>query len=184
MKYFLWIDEKQAGPYDQQQICDMVKAGEISALTLGHAADGSGEWSQIGSLFNLFPSSPAKLPPPSLDTLSNLTIGDIAITSENVITPNWTGPLKGSQWIFTDTSRTETKIPTSSIILAIVFALFCLIGLLFLLMKETVTTGYVEVTVHSANNFYKTQIPVNSPSAVAQIRQQVSKAQMMCANFK
>jgi transcription elongation factor Elf1 len=74
-KYFLWIDEKQAGPYDQQQIRDMVKAGEITALVLGHAADGSGEWSQIGSLFNMFPGSPAKSTPPPLPAVPRKTKG-------------------------------------------------------------------------------------------------------------
>ena len=53
MKYFLWINEKNAGPYDEQQIRDMIKVGEITELTLGHAADGSGEWSQLGSLLNI-----------------------------------------------------------------------------------------------------------------------------------
>jgi hypothetical protein len=62
MKYFLWIDEKQTGPYDQQQIRDMVRAGQISALTLGYAEDGSRDWSQIGSLFNIFPGAPVDTP--------------------------------------------------------------------------------------------------------------------------
>lgn len=33
--------------------------------------------------------------------------------------------------------------------LAIIFALACLLGLLFLLVKEDVTTGYVQVSVRS-----------------------------------
>jgi hypothetical protein len=78
-----------------------------------------------------------------------------------------------------DASRTETKIPTVAIILAIVFALLCLIGLLFLLMKEKTTTGYVEVTVRSGNIFHKTQIPVNSQTKIDEVRQLVSKAQAL-----
>jgi hypothetical protein len=184
MNYFLWIDEKQAGPYDQQQIRDMIKAGEITALTLGHAADGSGEWSQIGSLFNIFPSSAAKPTPPSLETFSNLTIGDIAITSDKVITPNGIGTLADSQWIFSDLSRTESKIPPVAVILAIVFALLCLIGLLFLLMKETTTTGYAEVSVHSGNLYHKVQIPVKSKADVDRIRELVNKAQSLAAQAR
>ena len=76
-------------------------------------------------------------PKPAQDNKSPiLTIGDIAITKDKVITPNGTGSLADSQWVFSDMSRTETRIPAVAIILAIVFAILCLIGLLFLLMKE------------------------------------------------
>jgi hypothetical protein len=121
----------------------------------------------------------AMTPPPPLPQPFLLTIGDIGITQTQIITPNGLGALAGSQWIFVDTSRTETKIPTVAIILAIVFALLCLIGLLFLLMKEKTTTGYVEVTVRSGNVFHKTQIPVNSQTKIDEIRQLVSKAQAL-----
>jgi hypothetical protein len=126
----------------------------------------------------ILPSLPKAVPP----VFSNpflITIGDIGITSNQVVTPNGSGPLAGSQWIFTDTSRTESKIPTVAIILAIIFALLCLIGLLFLLMKETKTTGYVEVTVRVGNIFHKTQIPVDSPAKIEGVRQLVNKAQAL-----
>jgi hypothetical protein len=77
-------------------------------------------------------------------------------------------------------TRTETKIPTGAIVLAVVFALLCL-GLLFLLAKEKYTTGYVEVSVQAGNLFHATQIPVSSQYPVAQIRQQVSQAQTLAA---
>jgi DNA-directed RNA polymerase subunit RPC12/RpoP len=118
-------------------------------------------------------------PPPPLPQPFLLTIGDIGITQTQIITPNGSGALAGSQWIFVDTSRTETKIPTVAIIFAIVFALLCLIGLLFLLMKEKTTTGYVEVTVRSGNVFHKTQIPVNSQTKIDEVRQLVNKAQAL-----
>lgn len=121
----------------------------------------------------------ATLPPPPLPQPFMLTIGDIGITSNQVITPNGSGALAGAQWIFTDASRTETKIPTVAIILAIVFALLCLIGLLFLLMKEKTTTGYVEVTVRAGSVFHKTQIPVNCQTKIDEVRQLVSKAQAL-----
>ncbi len=121
----------------------------------------------------------AVTPPPLLPQPFLLTIGDIGITQTQIITPNGSGALAGSQWIFVDTSRTETKIPTVAIILAIVFALLCLIGLLFLLMKEKTTTGYVEVTVRFGNVFHKTQIPVNSQAKIDEVRQLVSKAQAL-----
>jgi len=117
--------------------------------------------------------------PPPLSRPFLLTIGDIGITANQVVTPNGSGALAGSQWIFTDTSRTESKIPSVAIILAIVFALLCLVGLLFLLMRETTTAGYVEVTVRSGSIFHKAQIPVNSQKKIDEVRQLVSKAQAL-----
>jgi hypothetical protein len=37
MKYFLWIDGKQAGPYEPEQIREMLGKGRIAAVTLGHS---------------------------------------------------------------------------------------------------------------------------------------------------
>jgi hypothetical protein len=110
-----------------------------------------------------------------------LTIGDIGVTRNWVVTPNGTARLGGSQWIARDMTRTESKIPTWAIVLAVIFALVCLLGLLFLLAKEKHTTGYVEVSVQAGNLFHATQIPVSSQYQVAQIRQQVSQAQTLAA---
>ena len=63
--------------------------------------------------------------------------------------------------------------------LAIIFALFCLIGLLFLLVKETYTTGYFEVSVNSGSLYHVTQLPVSHPANVAQIRSLVNQAQTL-----
>ena len=110
-----------------------------------------------------------------------LTIGDIGVTRNWVVTPNGTARLGGSQWIARDMTRTESKIPTWAIVLAVVFALVCLLGLLFLLAKEKHTTGYFEVSVQAGNLLHATQIPVSSQYQVAQIRQQVSQAQTLAA---
>lgn len=110
-----------------------------------------------------------------------MSIGDIGLTHDSIVTPNGSAPLKGSQWIVRDATRTEQRIPPFAIVLAIIFALACLLGLLFLLVKETHTVGYVEVTVTSGNLMYMTQIPVRSPQQVAQIRQQVAYAQSLAA---
>jgi hypothetical protein len=125
------------------------------------------------------PSAPATSPAPYL-----LTIGDIGVTPDLVVTPNGHAPLAGSQWITMDMSRTEKRIPTSAIILAIVFAIFCLLGLLFLLMREETTVGYVEVSVRSGDLAHRTQLPVSSPTDVARIRQLVAQAQSMAAQAK
>jgi uncharacterized membrane protein YeiB len=110
-----------------------------------------------------------------------LTIGDIGVTRNWVVTPNGTARVGGSQWIARDMTRTESKIPTWAIVLAVVFALVCLLGLLFLLAKEKHTTGYVEVSVQAGNLVHATQIPVSSQYQVAQIRQHVSQAQTLAA---
>lgn len=110
-----------------------------------------------------------------------LTIGDIGVTPEMIVTPNGHGKLAGSQWICTDMSRTESKTPTWAVVVAIIGFWLCLIPLFFLLVKEQVTTGYVEVSVRTAGTYHKTQIPISHQDQVAQIRQMVSQAQSLAA---
>lgn len=110
-----------------------------------------------------------------------LTVGDIGITRHWVVTPNGSAPLAGSQWIARDMTRTETKIPTWAIVLAIVFAFLCLIGLLFLLVKEKQTTGHFEVSVRSGSLYHVTQIPVSGEWQIAQVRGLVNQAQSLAA---
>lgn len=110
-----------------------------------------------------------------------LTIGDIGVTPDWVVTPNGNAPVRGSQWIFTDMTRTESNTPTWAIICAIVFSLACLIGLFFLLVKEQQITGYAEITVRSGNLFHKTQVPISYPAQVQQVRALVSHAQSIAA---
>ena len=127
------------------------------------------------------PQPAANLQSPDATDPTLLTIGDIGVTRNWVVTPNGTARLGGSQWSARDMTRTESKIPTWAIVLAVIFALVCLLGLLFLLAKEKYTTGYVEVSVQAGNLFHATQIPVSSQYQVAQIRQQVSQAQTLAA---
>ena len=49
MKFFLWIDGKQDGPFEPEQIRAMLGAGSIAAVTLGCPEDGTGEWKPISS---------------------------------------------------------------------------------------------------------------------------------------
>jgi hypothetical protein len=133
-------------------------------------------------------ASPPPVPPPAGDLQSPegtdpivLTIGDIGVTHSWVVTPNGNARLAGSQWIARDMTRVESRIPPWAIVVAIVFALACLLGLLFLLVKEQYTTGYVEVSVQAGNLFHATQIPVSGSHQVAHVRQQVSQAQTLAA---
>jgi hypothetical protein len=123
------------------------------------------------------------LPPPPDEQPENivLTIGDIGVTQSWVVTPNGSAPLAGSTWIAQDQSRTERKIPTWAIVLAIIFALLCLVGLFFLLVKETTVSGHFEVTVRSGSLMHMTQIPVVHENQVHQLRALVAQAQSMAA---
>jgi hypothetical protein len=110
-----------------------------------------------------------------------VTIGDIGVSRHRIVTPNGAADLADSQWIVRDMTRTETKIPGWAIVLAIIFALACLLGLLFLLVKERTMSGYVEVQVQSGPLLHVTQIPASDPSQVAYVRQLVSYAQSLAA---
>ncbi len=105
-----------------------------------------------------------------------LSIGDITVTSTAVVTPAGELPLRGAAWTATDMSRTEERMPSYAIVLAIVFFIFCFLGLLFLLIKERRTTGFVQVTVHSGGRFHATMVPVNAPNQVAEVLNQVNYA--------
>ncbi|MFD6529161.1 hypothetical protein [Streptomyces sp. NPDC060184] len=108
-----------------------------------------------------------------------LSIGDITVAGDSIVTPSGTMPLRGAVWTATDLSRTEEKIPPVAIVLAIVFALFCLVGLLFLLMKEKKTTGFVQVTVVSGGRHHATMIPAMDPSTFPMVMAQVGAARSM-----
>ncbi len=112
-----------------------------------------------------------------------LTIGDIGVSRHWIVTPNGSAPLGHSSWIVRDMSRTESKIPSWAIVMAILFALLCLVGLFFLLVKEQTTTGYVEVSVQQGQLYHVTQIPVSNAQQLAQVRQLVYQAQSMAASI-
>ncbi len=110
-----------------------------------------------------------------------LSLGDIAVAGDTVVTPAGPMPLKGAMWTATDMSRTEEKTPAHAVVLAIVFFFFCLLGLLFLLMKERVTLGFVQVTVNSGGRHHSTMIPVQSREQVMFVLNQVNYARSLSA---
>jgi hypothetical protein len=110
-----------------------------------------------------------------------VNIGDIHVSPHWVVTPSGTAPLAGAQWFFLDQSRTERKIPTWAIVLAIVFALACLLGLLFLLVKEDVTAGWVQVSVRAGDLTHVTHVPVTSRLDIARAADLVQQAQALTA---
>ncbi|MEU9623456.1 hypothetical protein ACIP4W_11460 [Streptomyces sp. NPDC088846] len=123
-----------------------------------------------------YPQQPG--PPPG-GGAPMLAFGDITVMNDQIVTPAGTMPLKGAVWTATDLSRTEEKIPTVAIVLAIVFALLCLIGLLFLLMKEKKTTGYIQVSVTSGGRHHSTMIPATGPETFPMVMAQINTARSM-----
>ncbi|MCU1452753.1 MAG: hypothetical protein JWN46_899 [Acidimicrobiales bacterium] len=123
---------------------------------------------------------PAQLGVPATDPIL-FAIGDIGVSRYWVVTPNGSAPLAGSRWIGRDLSRTESKTPSWAIVMAIIFALACLVGLFFLMVKEERTTGYFEVSVQSGNLQHVTQLPVWNAAQLAHLRQMVHQAQSMAA---
>lgn len=110
-----------------------------------------------------------------------ITIGDIVVTPDHVLTPQGQVPTGSVHWTFTDMSRTYEAIPTWAIVLAVVFAVVCLLGLLFLLAKESRTTGFVQVGVHGPDLYHAVQLPVGSRNDVVQYWNMVEYARSVSA---
>ncbi len=112
-----------------------------------------------------------------------VSAGDISCTQHRVVTPNGSFPLKGTNWTVSNNSVTTESLPTYAIVLAIVLFVFCLLGLLFLLIKERRTTGFVQVTVQGPGVVHSTQIPVSSPAQVLDIEQRVNYIRGLVASY-
>lgn len=108
-----------------------------------------------------------------------VTIGDIACTATEVITPSGTVPVGSATWTLTDMSRTDQRIPPWAIVLAILFALCCLLGLLFLLAREERTSGWAQVTVQGPGLLHVAQIPVTSRAALPDLHARVNYARTL-----
>ncbi|MEU8224552.1 hypothetical protein [Kribbella sp. NPDC048915] len=109
-----------------------------------------------------------------------VTIGDISVEQHRIVTPAGVLPTSGANWSAMDMSRTEEKIPSWAIVLGIIFFLACLLGLLFLLVKERKTTGFVQVTVQNGNRSHNTNIGVSSPDQVGDVLARVNFARTLC----
>jgi len=109
-----------------------------------------------------------------------IILGEITVTSESVITPNGNIPLGQAQWLFDDASTVQTKMPAYAIVLAVVLSLLiCILSMLFLLIKETTVSGYVNVIVQGGGVFFKTQIPVSNKHTIGTIKARFDQAQRL-----
>ncbi|GGZ19029.1 hypothetical protein GCM10010387_09600 [Streptomyces inusitatus] len=110
-----------------------------------------------------------------------LAIGDITVVGDTIMTPAGGMPLRGAVWNASDLSRTEEKIPVYAIVLAVLFVGACGLGLLFLLIKEKETSGFVQVTVTSGGKHHATMIPAMHPHLFQQVMAQVGYARSISA---
>jgi len=108
-----------------------------------------------------------------------VSVGDITCTASEIVTPVGTYPLAGTRWTVNDLSRTGRSTPTWAIVLAILLFFVCLLGLLFLLVREERTSGVVNVTVQRNGLLYTTTIPAYSPATVVDVHARVNHARML-----
>jgi hypothetical protein len=100
-------------------------------------------------------------------------LGEIAVADTRVHTPVGSYPLRGTTWTVSNQTFVTQGIPAWAIVLAIVFFIFCLLGLLFLLVKERRVNGVVQVSVVGPGFSYSTYIPVYNEMAVFEVSRQV-----------
>ncbi|GAA0797454.1 hypothetical protein [Spirilliplanes yamanashiensis] len=126
---------------------------------------------------------PAAEPPPPADPGAVIVqIGELGVTSTVVRTPAGDIPLKGSTWHVTDYWHNEQKIPTWAIVCAVAgFCVLTVFSLLFLLVKETIYRGTVQVTVTNGTRQYVARIPVTAQEQVAHVHQQVNYVRSLAA---
>jgi hypothetical protein len=109
-------------------------------------------------------------------------IGEIAVTPTTVRTPAGEIPLAQSTWQVSDYWQTEQKTPTWAIVAAVLgFCVLAVFSLLFLLVKQTVHRGTVQVTVTNGPRQYVARIPVTTQEQVAQIHNQVNYVRSLAA---
>jgi hypothetical protein len=109
-------------------------------------------------------------------------IAEIGVTSTVVHTPTGDLPLAGSQWQVNDYWFTSQRIPRWAVIAAVVgFCVLTFFSLLFLLVKESVAQGTVQVTVTNGARQYVARIPVADQAAVTAINQQVNYVRTLAA---
>ncbi|TXS56553.1 hypothetical protein [Streptomyces sp. t39] len=110
-----------------------------------------------------------------------VTIGDITVLPDAVVTPAGTMPLRGAVWNAVDLSRTENRTPVYAIVLAVLFVAACGLGLLFLLLNEKRTTGFVQVTVTGGGLHHAAMIPAKGPETFTEVMGRITYARSLSA---
>jgi hypothetical protein len=109
-------------------------------------------------------------------------IGEISVTPRTIRTPTGDIPLAESTWQVSDFWQTEQKTPTWAIVATVLgFCVLTVFSLLFLLVKQTVYKGTVQVTVTNGAQQYVARIPVATQEQVQQINHQVNYVRSLAA---
>jgi hypothetical protein len=95
----------------------------------------------------------------------------------------WDIPLRNTTWTFTNQTITTTRTSSLAVVLAILFFLVCLLGLFFLLMKEKVTTGYVQISVQGDGLYHAAQIPITHAAQVGPLEANVNYIRTLVARL-
>jgi len=109
-----------------------------------------------------------------------VSIGDIAVTRTHVILPQGKFPLRGATFTVQDSTQVDSGIPAWAIVLTIIFVWFCLLGLLFLLVKEQRYNGFISVAVTGPGFYHVVQFPPG-PQTGGWVSQQVNHARAIAA---
>jgi len=109
-------------------------------------------------------------------------IAEIAVTSTAAHTPAGEIVLAGSTWQVADYWQTEQRTPRWAVLLAVLgFFVVTIFSLLFLLVKESVHRGTVQVTVTNGARQYVARIPVTTQEQVQHVHQQVNYVRALAA---
>jgi hypothetical protein len=129
-----------------------------------------------------FPDPRTGLPAPVEPGPVIVQIAEIAVTSSLIRTPAGDLPLAGSQWQVNDFWFSSQRIPRWAILCAIFgFCVLTVFSLLFLLARETVMQGTVQITVTNGTRQYVARIPVTDQGAVNSIHQQINYVRTLAA---
>ena len=122
-------------------------------------------------------------PPGSQPGQVLVTVGDIACTQTEVILPTGRAPLAGTTWMVTNQVSVTEGIPTWAIVMAIIGIIACLLGLLFLLVKEKKVQGFMQVSVQGQGLYYATQVPVGSEMQMRDVESRVNYIRTLVATL-
>lgn len=127
-------------------------------------------------------STPPRSDVPASSEPVLVQVGELACTEHWLLTPGGTVPLRRMQFMVRENVVVQRRIPPYAIVLAVLFFLACLLGLLFLLIQEDVVSGSVEVTATGPDGFsFHTSMPVSRPGDVVAARERVDYCRRLVA---
>lgn len=118
-----------------------------------------------------------------MSTGYDVQIGSIRVTNGTVYMQYGQFPLKGSRWHIDHYWETRRELPTWAIVAMCVTVIFCLVGLLFLLVKEDVTTEYARVVVAYGDGGCTTLVPIMGQAQYDYLASLVTYVEMLEAHY-